>query len=171
MTEAAKSSGAIGFTLNGASVEVQASPMARLLDILRVDLGLTGTKEGCGEGECGACTVLLDGDPVCACLIPMTQVAGRRVVTIEGLADSVAAPSVRDFERVFVAEGGTQCGACTPGMMMTLAAFLARSPTPCREEMRDFASGTLCRCTGYERIFRAVEVATGQRAAEGADER
>ena len=122
------------FSLNGRPTEVAGPPMARLLDVLRRDLGLTGTKEGCGEGECGACTVLLNHEAVCSCLVPLFQVEG----------------------------------ACTPGMIVTIRALLDRHPTPTRAQVREYVSGTLCRCTGYERIFRAIEVLTGPRVAEGA---
>ncbi len=152
------------FTLNGKAAEVEGPPMARLLDVLRRDLGLTGSKEGCGEGECGACTVLLNNDAVCSCLVPLFQVEGASITTIEGLAPD---DKVTELQRVFANEGGAQCGACTPGMIVTLKALLARHPKPTRDQVREFASGTLCRCTGYERIFRAVEVLTGQRPAEG----
>ena len=152
------------FTLNGKAAEGEGPPMARLLDVLRRDLGLTGSKEGCGEGECGACTVLLDNEAVCSCLVPLFQVEGASITTIEGLAPE---DKVTELQRVFANEGGAQCGACTPGMMVTLKALLDRHPKPTRDQIREYVSGTLCRCTGYERIFRAVEVLTGQRAAEG----
>ena len=152
------------FELNGRPTEVAVQPMARLLDVLRQDLGLTGSKEGCGEGECGACTVMLNDQAVCACLVPVFQVEDARITTIEGLAPS---GEVTELQRVFATEGGAQCGACTPGMIMTIRALLDRHPRPTRDQVREYVSGTLCRCTGYERIFRAVEVLTGQRAAEG----
>ena len=139
--------GPVAFTLNGGAVEVDAHPMTRLLDVLREDLGLTGTKEGCGEGECGACTVLLDGDPVCSCLVPLAQVRGREVRTIEGLGGD------HPLQRAFVEEGGVQCGACTPGMIM---AALALPPNPTLKQVRTGLAGNLCRCTGYEAIYRAV---------------
>ena len=153
------------FTLNGKATEVAGPPMARLLDVLRRDLGLTGSKEGCGEGECGACTVLLNRQAVCSCLVPLFQVEGAEITTIEGLSP---AENPTDLQRVFANEGGAQCGACTPGMIVTIKALLDRHPKPTRDQIREHVSGTLCRCTGYERIFRAVEVLTGQRAAEGA---
>ena len=152
------------FTLNGKAAEVAGPPMARLLDVLRRDLGLTGSKEGCGEGECGACTVLLDNEAVCSCLVPLFQVEGASITTIEGIAKD---DTVTELQRVFANEGGAQCGACTPGMIVTIKALLDRHPKPTRDQIREYASGTLCRCTGYERIFRAVEVLTGQRPAEG----
>lgn len=155
------------FHVNGRAVEVVAEPMARLLDVLRRDLGLTGSKEGCGEGECGACTVLLDNEPVCSCLVPVFQCEGASVVTVEGIATPAG---LTELQKVFAAEGGAQCGACTPGMIVTIRALLERHPRPTREQIREYVSGTLCRCTGYERILRAVEVLTGQREAEGAPE-
>ena len=155
------------FSLNGRPTEVAGPPMARLLDVLRRDLGLTGTKEGCGEGECGACTVLLNHEAVCSCLVPLFQVEGASITTIEGLAEGEAG-ALSELQRVFANEGGAQCGACTPGMIVTIRALLDRHPTPTRAQVREYVSGTLCRCTGYERIFRAIEVLTGQRVAEGA---
>ncbi len=135
------------FTLNGKRVDVEAPPMKRLLDVLREECGLTGTKEGCGEGECGACTVLLDGDPVNSCLLPFAQVRGARIQTIEGLKGK------RALQEAFVSEGGAQCGICTPGMILAAAA-LPRKAT--LEEIRVGLAGNLCRCTGYEGIYRAV---------------
>jgi aerobic-type carbon monoxide dehydrogenase small subunit (CoxS/CutS family) len=155
------------FTVNGRPVEVTGRPMARLLDVVRRDLGLTGTKEGCGEGECGACTVLLNGAPVCSCLVPLFQVEGALVTTVEGISPS---DQVSELQRVFATEGGVQCGACTPAMIVTIRALLDRHPKPTRDQVREYVSGTLCRCTGYERIFRAIEVFTGQRKAEGVSE-
>jgi len=135
------------FTLNGAPVEIAAPPMARLLDVLREECGLTGTKEGCGEGECGACTVLLDGEPVCACLVPVAQVIDCEVLTIEGLGGDHA------MQQAFVAEGAAQCGICTPGMVLTA---LTIPPGSSIEEVRATLAGNLCRCTGYEAIYRAA---------------
>lgn len=135
------------FTLNGKRVDVTAPPMKRLLDVLREECGLTGTKEGCGEGECGACTVLLDGDAVNACLVPFGQVRGRQVVTIEGLTGR------QRLQEAFVREGGTQCGFCTPGMLMAAAA-LPPDATPA--QVRRGLAGNICRCTGYAGIYRAL---------------
>jgi len=135
------------FVLNGASTDVNAHPMARLLDVLREDCGLTGTKEGCGEGECGACTVLIDGEPVCSCLIPLAQVESADVVTIEGLGND------HPLEHLFMNEVGAQCGICTPGMIM---AALALGPAPTLDDVRTALAGNLCRCTGYSAIYRAV---------------
>jgi carbon-monoxide dehydrogenase small subunit len=142
----------VPFTVNGDSVEIDGHPMERLLDVLRSRLGLTGTKEGCGEGECGACTVLLDGEPVLSCLVPLLQCAGRRIETVESLAEGPA----RGFLEKFVATGGVQCGACTPGIVVTAWALLQRSPAPTEAETREALAGNLCRCTGYEGILRAV---------------
>lgn len=142
----------VAFEVNGRSVEVEGHPMERLLDVLRTRLGLTGTKEGCGEGECGACTVLLDGEPVLSCLVPLLQCAGRRIETVEGVADGPA----RTFLERFVASGGVQCGACTPGIVVTAWALLQRSPSPTVDEAREALAGNLCRCTGYEGILRAL---------------
>ncbi|MGH9379344.1 MAG: (2Fe-2S)-binding protein [Thermoanaerobaculia bacterium] len=140
-------------TVNGTAREVSGPPLERLLDVLREQLGATGTKEGCGEGECGACTVLLDGEPVLSCLVPLAQCDGRDVVTVEGLADD---PGARAFMERFVASGGVQCGACTPGIIVTSWALLRGRPDPTREEVREALAGNLCRCTGYEGIFRAM---------------
>lgn len=135
------------FVLNGETTEVTAHPAARLLDVLREDLGLTGTKEGCGEGECGACTVLVNGEPVCSCIIPVAQVAGTEVMTIEGLGGD------HPLQHHFMNEVGAQCGICTPGMIM---AALALGPEPSLEDVKIALAGNLCRCTGYSAIYRAV---------------
>ena len=140
------------FTLNGRPAEIEGHPMERLLDVVREGLGLTGTKEGCGEGECGACTVLLDGEPVLSCLVPLFQCEGRRIETVEGIAEGPA----REFLERFVATGGVQCGACTPGIVVTAWALLQQSPTPTVDETREALAGNLCRCTGYEGILRAI---------------
>ena len=137
------------FRLNGEEVDVDAHPMRRLLDVLREECRLTGTKEGCGEGECGACTVIVDGDAVVSCLVPFVQVEGRAVQTIEG-ADAEA------LQRSFMDHVGAQCGICTPGMIM---ASLALGSDPTRQQMQEALAGNLCRCTGYEAIFRAIRAA------------
>ncbi|MFN2399992.1 MAG: (2Fe-2S)-binding protein [Gemmatimonadaceae bacterium] len=137
------------FTLNGASTDIDAHPMKRLLDVLREECGLTGTKEGCGEGECGACTVLVDGDPVCACLVPFAQVHNSAVLTIESLGGE------HPLQQAFVREGGAQCGICTPGMIMAALPLLG-GPKPSIAKIRKGLAGNLCRCTGYEAIYRAV---------------
>jgi carbon-monoxide dehydrogenase small subunit len=140
------------FFINGQPDEIEGHPMERLLDVLRERLGLTGTKEGCGEGECGACTVLIDGVPTLSCLVPLFQCEGQRIETVEGIAEGPA----REFLDRFVATGGVQCGACTPGIVVTAWALLQRNPAPSREEAREALAGNLCRCTGYEGILRAV---------------
>ncbi len=144
------------FTLNGRTRDVPAPPMKRLLDVLREDCGLTGTKEGCGEGECGACTVILDGLPVNSCLVPFGQVRGAAVTTIEGLGGK------HPLQEAFVVEGGAQCGICTPGMILA-ASVLPRGVS--NEEIRVGLAGNICRCTGYTAIYRAVRKATSQRSA------
>jgi carbon-monoxide dehydrogenase small subunit len=140
----------VQFTLNGAAVDVTAHPMKRLLDVLRQECGLTGTKEGCGEGECGACTVLIDGAPVCSCLVPFAQAEAADVVTIEGLGDA------HPLQKCFMDEVGAQCGICTPGMIMA-ATVLA--PDATLAEIKVGLAGNLCRCTGYSAIYRAVQAA------------
>jgi aerobic-type carbon monoxide dehydrogenase small subunit (CoxS/CutS family) len=135
------------FTLNGQAHEVNAHPMARLLDVLREDCGLTGTKEGCGEGECGACTVLIDDEPVCSCLVPASQAEGTQVVTIEGLGGN------HPLQQLFMNEVGAQCGICTPGMIM---AALTLPERPTLDDVKVALAGNLCRCTGYSAIYRAV---------------
>ena len=139
------------FSLNGRRTDVPAPPLKRLLDVLREDCGLTGTKEGCGEGECGACTVLLDGVPVNSCLVPFAHVRGRRVTTIEGLRGRLPERLVR--------EGGTQCGICTPGVFLAVATL---GPRPSAARVKEALAGNLCRCTGYAGIVRAL---AGPRAA------
>ncbi len=144
------------FTVNGGSVEVAVTGSRRLLDVLREDLGLTGTKEGCGEGECGACSVLIDGAVVDACLVPVSQVDGASVRTVEGLAPD---GQLGVLQQAFLETGGAQCGICTPGMILAAAALLERNPNPTRDDMREALSGNLCRCTGYMRIFASVVAA------------
>jgi len=139
------------FTLNGRTTTIDTHPMKRLLDVLREDCALTGTKEGCGEGECGACTVLLNGEAVVSCLIPATQVEGAEVLTIEGVGADHPLP------RHFMAEAGAQCGICTPGMIM---AALTLPAHPTLDDMRTTLAGNLCRCTGYEAIYRAIQKAS-----------
>ena len=137
----------MNFKLNGADREISAQPAARLIDVLREECGLTGTTEGCGEGECGACTVLVDGEPVCSCIIPVSQVANAEVTTIEGLNGE------HPLQRLFMDEVGAQCGICTPGMIM---AALTLSDKPTLDEVRTALAGNLCRCTGDSAIYRAV---------------
>jgi carbon-monoxide dehydrogenase small subunit len=147
--------------VNGRSHEVEASPLARLLDVLRVSVGLTGTKEGCGEGECGACTVLLDGVPVNSCLVLAGQCVGRDIVTVEGLAEG---EELSLLQRCFIESGGAQCGICTPGMLVSAEALLRDNPRPTEAETRDAIAGNLCRCTGYQRIVDAIADASLRRA-------
>jgi carbon-monoxide dehydrogenase small subunit len=156
-------------TVNGRATEVDAPGMRRLLDVLREDLGLTGTKEGCGEGECGACTVLVDEAVVVSCLVPLCQVDGRRIETVEGLAPPTGpdeAPVLGPLQRAFLETGGAQCGICTPGMLMAGAAFLASGAAPTDGAIREAIAGNLCRCTGYTKIVEAIALAATW-AAEG----
>jgi aerobic carbon-monoxide dehydrogenase small subunit len=156
----------IRLVLNGAPREVDAPPLARLLDVLRGPLGLTGTKEGCGEGECGSCTVLLDGEPVNACLVAIGQCDARRVTTVEGLG---ALDALTPLQSCFVSEGGAQCGICTPGMLVSAEALLARENDPSDAAIREAIAGNICRCTGYQRIVESIRAAARTpRAAERA---
>jgi aerobic-type carbon monoxide dehydrogenase small subunit (CoxS/CutS family) len=134
--------------VNGTPIELAAHPMARLLDVLREECGLTGTKEGCGEGECGACTVLLEGEPVCSCLVPVAQAEGVTITTIEGLGGT------HPLQQLFMDEIGAQCGICTPGMILTALTLDSRASF---EDVRTALAGNLCRCTGYPAIYRAIE--------------
>ena len=143
----------ITFKLNGESRTVDAFPMARLLDVLREQLHLTGTKEGCGEGECGACTVILDGQIVNSCLVPVAQVNGSDITTIEGVAHNDQLHSV---QQAFIDHGGAQCGICTPGMVLAAVDLLKRNPRPSETDIRNGLAGNLCRCTGYMKIFESV---------------
>ena len=147
----------IKFILNGVNIEVLVPPHWTLLMLLRERLGLTGTKEGCGIGECGACTVLLDGVPVHSCLLLAPKVDGREVQTIEGLGSR---ESLHPLQQSFIDHGAVQCGFCTPGMLMSSKALLEMNPHPSREEIKEAISGNLCRCTGYHQIFQAIEAAT-----------
>ena len=154
----------LGFVLNGEPVEVDAPGMRRLLDVLREDLGLTGTKEGCGEGECGACTVLVDGLPVDSCLVPISQVEGSRVATVEGLAAPSPEGAVLDpLQQAFLEAGGAQCGICTPGMLMAARAYLDGGGGTDDAAIREAIAGNLCRCTGYTKIVEAIAIAAGGR--------
>lgn len=150
----------IRFRLNGRSRAVDAPPMERLLDLLRDRCGATGTKEGCGEGECGACAVLLDGELVNSCLTPACQVAGRAVTTVEGLADG---ESLHPLQQAFWETGAAQCGICTPGMLMAGAALLTKSKAPDEAAIREALAGNLCRCTGYVKIVEGVALAARRR--------
>jgi aerobic carbon-monoxide dehydrogenase small subunit len=152
----------VRFRVNGDNVQVDAHPMARLLDVLRTRLHLTGTKEGCGEGECGACAVLLDGQLVNSCLVPIAQVQNTTLLTIEGVANGGQLHAV---QQAFLDCGGAQCGICTPGMVLAAADLLQRIPEPSTDEIRTGLSGNLCRCTGYMRIFESVVAAIGKDGA------
>jgi len=143
----------IEFTINGESRKLDVFPMARLLDVLREKLQLTGTKEGCGEGECGACTVVLDGRIVNSCLVPVAQVNGAEITTIEGVAHDDQLHSV---QQAFIQHGGAQCGICTPGMVLAAVDLLKRNPEPTENDIRNGLAGNLCRCTGYMKIFESV---------------
>jgi len=143
----------ISFTVNGKPATVHVHAMERLLDVLRHELGLTGTKEGCGEGECGSCSVLIDGMLVNSCLIPALQAKGTSVITIEGFATD---GRLQILQQAFLDCGGAQCGICTPGMILASLHLLKKTPQPTLEEIREGLSGNLCRCTGYMHIFDAV---------------
>jgi len=150
------------FELNGKQTRIEAEPTLRALDLIRDVLGLTGTKEGCGRGECGACTILVDGQPVNSCLLYAAKLQGRSVTTIEGLTTEDGSKELHPLQQAFVSEGAMQCGFCTPGMILSAKSLLDRNPDPDREAIEEALSGNLCRCTGYGKIVKAV-----QRAAAG----
>jgi carbon-monoxide dehydrogenase small subunit len=143
----------ISLVVNGTAVTIHAFPMERLLDVLRIQIGLTGAKEGCGEGECGSCSVLVDGVLVNSCLIPVLQVSGAQITTIEGLANDKC---LHALQQAFLDCGGAQCGICTPGMILAAVHLLNKIPQPSSADIREGLSGNLCRCTGYMQIFEAV---------------
>src|SRR2546425_2931098 len=146
----------IRFEVNGITREVDAPPMKRLLDVLREDLRLTGTKEGCGEGECGACSVILDGEVINSCLVPVCQVEGSAILTVEGLSRD---GRLNPLQQAFLECGGAQCGICTPGMLIAARALLDDNAGPTRDEIAEAIAGNLCRCTGYVKIIDAIETA------------
>lgn len=149
-------------TVNGKKVELEISPKLRLLDLLRDVLGLKGTKEGCGEGECGACTVIVDGEIVDSCLLLAPQVNGKNIITIEGLANG---DELHQIQKSFIDKGAVQCGYCTPGMILAAKALLDKNPNPTRKEIAVALSGNVCRCTGYAKIIEAVEDAAHELSA------
>jgi aerobic-type carbon monoxide dehydrogenase small subunit (CoxS/CutS family) len=149
----------LSLTVNGETAERVVAPYKTLLEVLREDLGLTGTKHGCELGECGACAVVLDGEPRLSCLTLALECEGRRIETIEGLARG---PQLHPLQAAFADFGGSQCGYCTPGVIMTAKALLDRNPSPTRDEIREATAGNLCRCTGYQQITDAIEDAAAQ---------
>jgi len=152
----------VRFTLNGEAHSADVTPVTRLVDVLRDDFGLTGTKVGCEEGECGACTVVVDGEAVNSCLYLAADVEGREIVTIEGLGDN---GGLGEVERVFVESGAVQCGFCTPGMIMRTYAFLLENPNPTEEQILRSIEGNICRCTGYVKIVDAIRALAESRSA------
>ena len=154
-----RSSVQVKMAVNGEAVEATFAPYKTLLEVLREELGLTGTKHGCELGECGACTVLVDGEPVLSCLVLALECEGRAVQTIEGVARG---PELHPLQAAFADRGGSQCGYCTPGVVMTAKALLDRNPSPTQQEIREATAGNLCRCTGYNQITEAVEDAAAR---------
>jgi len=156
VSEETKSARTIHLTVNGEPKSVFAFPMERLLDLLRHEFGLNGVKEGCGEGECGSCSVLINGELVNSCLVPIAQADGAQITTIEGLAND---GRLHPLQETFLACGGAQCGICTPGMILAAVHLLQKQPEPTPEQIKEGLSGNLCRCTGYMQIFEAVKKA------------
>jgi carbon-monoxide dehydrogenase small subunit len=148
----------LSFTVNGTRRTMSVHPMARLLDVLREDLRLTGTKEGCGEGECGACSILMNGRVVNSCLIPAAQAEGAVIVTVEGLAEG---EKLSALQEAFLVENAAQCGFCTPGMLIAAQDLLYRCPNPDEHQVKEGLAGNICRCTGYVKILDAVKIAGG----------
>ena len=146
----------IHFNVNGIEKQIDAPPMKRLLDVLREELRLTGTKEGCGEGECGACSVIVDGEVINSCLVPVCQVQGAVILSVEGLSRDGRLDAL---QRAFLECGGAQCGICTPGMLISARALLSQNAHPTRDEIKEAIAGNLCRCTGYLKIIDAIEQA------------
>lgn len=149
----------ISFFLNNTPVTIETPPSRRVVDLLRQDLGLTGTKEACGTGECAACTILVDGESRLSCLMLAPQLEGKRIITIEGAGEA----GLQDIQEAFVNQGAVQCGFCTPGMVLGVADLLRRNPRPQRTEIREGIGGNLCRCTGYQKIVDAVEAVAAAR--------
>ena len=150
----------LNFILNGEPIQVEVEPHLTVLQLLRDKLELTGTKEGCGMGECGACTVLLDGKTINSCILPALEIEGRRILTIEGLSD--AKGGLHPVQKAFIEHGAVQCGFCTPGMVLSAKALLDENPKPTDEEIRNGIAGNLCRCTGYLQIVEAIKAASDQ---------
>lgn len=150
----------VSFTVNGEPVQVEIEPHLTLLQVLRDKLELIGTKEGCGMGECGACTVLLDGKAINSCIFPALEVEGSKVATIEGLTDPLG--NLHPIQKAFIEQGAVQCGFCTPGMLLSAKALLDENPKPSEEEIRHGIAGNLCRCTGYLQIIQAIKAVSGQ---------
>jgi aerobic carbon-monoxide dehydrogenase small subunit len=148
--------GKLNFLVNHQSVEIEVQSHLTLLEVLRDHLALMGTKEGCGTGDCGACTVLIDGKPVCSCLMLAIEAEGQEVITVEGLATE---HTLHPVQRAFIDHGGLQCGFCTPGFLLSSVALLAHNPQPTEDEIRQALAGNLCRCTGYDKIVQAVQAA------------
>jgi len=146
----------IEFILNGKSYELSVQPWITLLEVIRDDLKLTGTKEGCGQGECGSCTVIMGGKTVNSCLVPAVEADGQEITTVEGL---VQGDKLHPIQEAFVANSGMQCGFCTPGMIMSAKALLDRTPSPNEEEIKEGIAGNFCRCTGYTKIFESISAA------------
>jgi carbon-monoxide dehydrogenase small subunit len=156
----------ISLRVNGETVEAAFAPHKTLLEVLREDLGLTGTKHGCELGECGCCAVLLDGRPVLSCLVLGVAVEGHEVTTVEGLAEG---PTLHPLQETFAELGAAQCGYCTPGILLTAKALLEQSPNPSRDQIKEALAGNICRCTGYIKIFEAVELAAARMAGKPAE--
>ncbi len=156
----------ISFILNGSPVTMETDPARRALDVLREDLGLTGTKEGCGSGECGACSILVDDVVKLSCLMTAAQLEGKRIVSIEGIAQG---QGLHPLQQSFIDFGAIQCGFCTPGMVIAAVGLLTENPAPTREEIREAISGNICRCTGYQKIVDAVEDAAAKMREDGSD--
>jgi carbon-monoxide dehydrogenase small subunit len=154
----------IRFTINNQAQELSVDPWRTLLEVIREDLQLTGTKEGCGEGECGSCTVIMEGKTVNSCLIPALEADNKDIVTIEGLADG---DDLHPIQEAFVEKSGMQCGFCTPGMIMSAKALLDSNPSPSKEEIREGIAGNFCRCTGYTKILESISAAASAMKGEG----